>query len=67
MKLFFILLLLVLICLVGDPYARVCVPNKVKNMNVKVFNLMSGVNEEKLLSVSISLQIFQKTANSNHI
>ena len=22
-----------------------CVPNKVKNMNVKVFNLMSGVNE----------------------
>ena len=22
-----------------------CNPNKVKNMNVKVFNLMSGVNE----------------------
>ena len=22
-----------------------CVPDKVKNMNVKVFNLMSGVNE----------------------
>ena len=26
-------------------YTRVCVPNKVKNMNVKVFNLMPGVNE----------------------
>ena len=25
----------------NDPYARVCVPNKVKNMNVKVFNLMT--------------------------
>ena len=30
---------------IDDPYARICVPNKVKNMNVKVFNLMSGVNE----------------------
>ena len=30
-----------------DPYTRVCVPNKVKNMNVKVFNLMSGVDETK--------------------
>ena len=28
-----------------DRYARACVLNKVKNMNVKVFNLMSGVNE----------------------
>ena len=31
--------------IIDDPYARMCVPNKVKNMNVKVFNLMSGVNE----------------------
>ena len=28
-----------------DPYARVCVPNKVKSMNVKVFNLLPWVNE----------------------
>ena len=27
---------------INDPYAWVCVPDKVKNMNVKVFNLMSG-------------------------
>ena len=26
-----------------------CVPNKVKNMNVKVFNLMSGVSETRFL------------------
>ena len=31
------------------PYARVCVPNKVKNMNVKLLYLMSGVNETKFL------------------
>ena len=27
------------------PYARVCIKNKVKNMNVKLFNLMLGVNK----------------------
>ena len=30
---------------IGDLYARVCVPNKVKNMNAKIFNLMSRVNK----------------------
>ena len=50
MKLFFIDLLLVLISVIevvqtiDDSYTRVCVPNKIKYMNVKVFNLMSGVN-----------------------
>ena len=34
---------------IDDPYARACVPNKVKNMNVIVFNLMSGINETKYL------------------
>ena len=29
---------------INDPYTQVCVPNKVKNLNVKVFNLMTGVN-----------------------
>ena len=33
-----------------DSYARVCVPNEVKNMNAKVFNLNSGVNEIKHLA-----------------
>ena len=26
--------------IINDLYAQLCVPNKVKNMNVKVFNLM---------------------------
>ena len=29
---------------VDDPYANICVPNIVKNLNVKVFNLMSRTN-----------------------
>ena len=32
-----------------DTYARICVPNKVKNNNVKVFDLMSEVNETEFL------------------
>ena len=30
---------------VNNPYAKLCVPNVVKNLNVKVFNLMSRTNE----------------------
>ena len=26
---------------INDPYAKLCVPNAVKNLNVKVFNLIS--------------------------
>ena len=34
---------------IDDPYGRGCVPNKVKNMNLKVCNLTSGVNETRFL------------------
>ena len=35
---------------INDLYPRVCVSNKEKkNMNLKVFNLMSGVNETRFL------------------
>ena len=34
---------------IDDPYARVCVTNKLKNMNVKIFNLISRVNETRFL------------------
>ena len=30
---------------IDDPYVRVCVLDEVKDVNVKVFNLMSRVNE----------------------
>ena len=32
---------------INDQYAKLCVPDAVKNMNVKVFNLMSRNNETK--------------------
>ena len=32
---------------VSDPYSKLCVPDIVKNMNVRVFNLMSRTNETR--------------------
>ena len=32
---------------INDPYTPVCAPNKVKNIDVKVFNLISGANETR--------------------
>ena len=29
---------------INDPYAMLCIPGTVKNINVKVFNLMSRIN-----------------------
>ena len=32
---------------INDPYAKICVPYVVKDLNVKVFNLMSRTNETR--------------------
>ena len=32
---------------INDSYARICVPDIVKDLNVKIFNLMSRTNETK--------------------
>ena len=32
---------------INDPYAKLCVPDLVKNLNIKVFNLMSRTNETR--------------------
>ena len=32
---------------INDPYARLCVPDVPKNINIKVFNLMSRTNETR--------------------
>ena len=32
---------------INDPYAKLCGPNTTKNINVKVFNLMSRTNETR--------------------
>ena len=34
---------------INDPYARICVSDIVKNLNVKVFNLMLRANETKFI------------------
>ena len=32
---------------INNPYAKICIPNIIKNINLKVFNLMQRVNEMK--------------------
>ena len=32
---------------INDPYSKICVPNIVKNLNVKIFNLRSRTNETR--------------------
>ena len=57
-----------------DPYAWFCVQNKVKNMNVKVFSLMSWVNETRFLGqhqsseckCSLNKSVCNSKPKSNH-
>ena len=32
---------------INNPYAKICVPNNIKNINVKVLNLLSRTNETR--------------------
>ena len=34
---------------INYPYAKICVPDIIKNLNVKVFNLMSRTNETRFI------------------
>ena len=34
---------------IDDPYGRVCVPWKIKKLNIKVFNIISGLDETRSL------------------
>ena len=36
---------------INDPYTKMCVPDVVKNLNAKVFNLMSRTNETRLIKL----------------
>ena len=49
---------------IDDPYARGHVPEKVKNINAKVFNLMLGVNETRLLVQSQSCECKYRLSKS---
>ena len=54
MSLYFIILVVktvnavVVVTILMIPYAKLCVPNVVKNINNKVFNLMSRTNETRM-------------------
>ena len=32
---------------INDPYAKICVPDVIKDLNIKVYNLMSRNNEAR--------------------
>ena len=32
---------------INDPYAKLCIPGAIKNLNIKVFNLISRTNETR--------------------
>ena len=52
MSLYFILLVLKQVNPnINDPYANMCVPDIVKILNVKVFNLMSRTNEKRIWTI----------------
>ena len=34
---------------INDPYAKLCVPDIIKNINVKVFNLMSRIDKTRYI------------------
>ena len=34
---------------INNPYAKICVPDVIKNLNVKVFNLVSRTNETRFI------------------
>ena len=34
---------------INNPYAKICVPDIIKNLNVKVFNLMPRTNETRFI------------------
>ena len=39
---------------VEDPFCRICVHNKIEDVNLKVFNPIKGINESKTLIKHIS-------------
>ena len=38
---------------VKDPFGRMCIPNKIEDMNLKVFNIIKGINASETLGKHI--------------
>ena len=43
---------------INDPYAKLCVPDIIKSINVKVFNLMSRINETRQIICMKLVNVF---------
>ena len=41
---------------INDPYAKICIPDVVKNINLKVFNLISRTNETRYIKLHETLK-----------
>ena len=39
---------------VEDPFSRICVSNKIEEVNLEAFNIIKGINESKTLAKHIS-------------
>ena len=48
---------------INDPYAKLCVPDIVKNIKVKVFNLMSRINETRQITWHETCKCVNKANN----
>ena len=42
---------------IDDLYARICVPDVIKNLNVKVFNLMTRTNETRFIEWNVNVNV----------
>ena len=45
---------------INDPYAKMCVPDVIKNINVKVFDLMPRTNETRHVRIMINAVVNAK-------
>ena len=45
---------------INDPYAKMCVPDVIKNINVKVFDLMPRTNETRHVRIMINAGVNAK-------
>ena len=52
---------------INDPYARICVPDVIKNLNVKVFNLISRTNETRHIKWHETLKCNVNVNVINHV
>ena len=49
---------------VDDRFGRICLPNKIKDMNLKVFNTINGINQTKNISCECNCNLDRRKCNS---